>query len=70
MAGFAGGEPRVSVEEMPCALSYEARRAGGDLQLGRIEDREVHAIFAPLREVEPPPPHGIPPYDPFPDRRA
>jgi hypothetical protein len=33
---------------------------------GRIEDREVHAIVAPLREVEPPPPQGASPYDPPP----
>lgn len=33
---------------------------------GRIEDREVHAIFAPLREIEPPTPPGVPPYDPPP----
>jgi SAM-dependent methyltransferase len=42
-------------------------RRGGRVAIcngGRIEDREVHAIFAPLREVEPPPPPGIPPYDP------
>lgn len=30
---------------------------------GRIEDREVHAIFAPLREVEPRPPQDTSPYD-------
>jgi hypothetical protein len=44
-------------------------RRGGRVAIcnsGRIEDREVHAIFAPLREVEPPQPPGIPPYDPPP----
>jgi hypothetical protein len=33
---------------------------------GRIEDRQVHAIFAPLREVEPPPPQGTSRYEPPP----
>jgi Methyltransferase domain len=32
---------------------------------GRIEDRQVHAILAPLREVEPPP-QDTSPYDPPP----
>jgi hypothetical protein len=45
----------------------ERRRLGlgGDLQLGRIEDREV-ANFAPLRDVKPPPPQDTSRYDPLP----
>ena len=33
---------------------------------GRIEDCDVHAVSAPLREVEPPPRPGVRPYDPPP----
>jgi SAM-dependent methyltransferase len=44
-------------------------RRGGRVAIcnwGRIEDRQVHAISAPLREVEPPSPPGVPPYGPPP----
>jgi SAM-dependent methyltransferase len=53
------------------ALTEAARvtRRGGRVAIcnwGRIEDCDVHAISAPLREVEPPPRPGVPPYDPPP----
>jgi SAM-dependent methyltransferase len=53
------------------ALAEAARvtRSGGRVAIcnwGRVEDRELSALLEPLRELEPPRPPGVPPYDPPP----